>query len=61
MKMKPPKRKPAQQYGGDGLYYLMDGTRRINKTWMTERDAKNLNFTRKQYGHPQWWWSGNPN
>ena len=39
MKMKPPKRKPAQQYGGDGLYYLMDGTRRINKTWMAERDA----------------------
>ena len=56
--MKKPQLKQPGQYGGDGLYYLMDGTRRINKTWMTERDAKNLNFTRKQYGHPQWWWSG---
>ena len=56
--MKKPKPKQSVQYGGDGLYYLLDGTRRINKAWMTERDAKNLNFTRKQYGHPQWWWSG---
>ena len=56
---KPQLKPPARQYGGDGLYYLMAGTRRINKTWMTAREAQNLNVARKQYGHPQWWWSGN--
>ena len=49
---------PPRQYGGDGLYYLMDGTRRVNKMHMNRQTAKELNVSRKLYGHPQWRWSG---
>ena len=56
--MKKPQLKQPGQYGGDGLYYLMDGTRRINKIHMSARDAIESNLTRQRYGQPQWWWSG---
>ena len=49
---------PRAQYGGDGLYYLMDGTRRVNKMHMNRQTAKELNVSRKLYGHPLWRWSG---
>ena len=42
----------------DGLYYLMDGNRRINKMHMNLQTAKELNVSRKLYGHPLWRWSG---
>jgi len=48
---------PAK-YGGDGLYFLMDGTRIVNKCRMSRKTAKELNITRKKFGHPQWRWSG---
>ncbi|MEY4940750.1 MAG: hypothetical protein RIQ93_2485 [Verrucomicrobiota bacterium] len=56
--MKKPQLKQPGQYGGDGLYYLLDGTRRINKIHMSARAARDLNISRKKHGFAQWQWSG---
>ena len=56
--MKKPKLKQPGQYGGDGIYYLMEGTHKVAKIQMSARDAIASNLTRQRYGQPQWWWSG---
>ena len=57
--MKNPQLKQPGQYGGDGLYHLMDGTKIIAFMHMSARDAIAGNLTRKRYGQPKrWWWSG---
>jgi len=55
---KPQLKLPAKQYGGDGRYYLMDGTTPIVWLPMSARAARAGNLTRQKYGQPQWWWSG---
>ena len=56
--MKKPKLKQPGQYGGDGKYWLMDGTRILTFMHMSARDAIASNVSRQKYGQLQWWWSG---
>ncbi len=50
---------PTQQYGGDGIYYLLSFGSRVNKLEMRAEDARERNADRKKHNiQSYWWWSG---
>lgn len=53
------KMKTVPQYGGDGLYYLMEGSYKVNELEMRADDARERNRDRKRHGIKSlWFWSG---
>lgn len=53
------KMKVVPQYGGDGIYYLMEGDHRVNEAPMNAADARVRNADRKRNGiRILWFWSG---
>jgi len=53
------KMRVVPQYGGDGLYFLMEGSKKVNECSMTAQDARQRNADRtKNKIKALWHWSG---